>query len=176
VSTSEGEKAAAALQKTSCKANDLQHTLNLLLSVKADGVGEQIQRLESKLDAMKERTTQLKDLNSVDHSQSSTAKMNPQIYPSKTEVEIKAHLESVHKLKIGACSQASATAATTAQLQCMDSSARWRTAAHCHTIQEHGPVLHLPAGSWSHNSQLQCCQSCQKLGNCWQQGQRHREA
>jgi len=41
VSTSEGEKAAAALQKTSCKAKDLQVTLNLLLSVKADGVGEQ---------------------------------------------------------------------------------------------------------------------------------------
>jgi len=38
VSTSEGEKAAAALQKTSCKAKDLQVTLNLLLSVKADGM------------------------------------------------------------------------------------------------------------------------------------------
>jgi len=43
VSTSEGEKAAAALQKTSYKAKDFQVTLNLLLSVKADGVGEQIQ-------------------------------------------------------------------------------------------------------------------------------------
>jgi len=37
VSTSEGEKAAAALQKTSCKAKDLQLTLNLLLSVKSEG-------------------------------------------------------------------------------------------------------------------------------------------
>jgi len=45
VSTSEGEKAAAALQKTSCKAKDLQVTLKLLLSVKADGVEEQIQQL-----------------------------------------------------------------------------------------------------------------------------------
>jgi len=43
VSTSEGEKAAAVLQKTSHKAKDLQITLNLLLSVKADGVKEQIQ-------------------------------------------------------------------------------------------------------------------------------------
>jgi len=42
VSTSEGEKAAAALQKSSCKAKDLQVTLKLLLSVKADGVEEQI--------------------------------------------------------------------------------------------------------------------------------------
>jgi len=41
VSTSEGEeKAAAALQKSSCKGKDLQVTLNLLLSVKADGVEE----------------------------------------------------------------------------------------------------------------------------------------
>ena len=102
VSTSEGEKAAAALQKTSCKAKDLQATLNLLLSVKADGVGEQIQRLESKLAAMKERISQLKDLDSVDHGQLSTAKINAQIYPGKTEAEIKAHLESVHELEIGA--------------------------------------------------------------------------
>jgi len=36
-SMSAGEKATAALQKTSCKANDFQATLNLLLSVKADG-------------------------------------------------------------------------------------------------------------------------------------------
>jgi len=70
--------------------------------VKADGVEEQIQRLESKLAAMKERITQLKDLNSVDHSQSYTAKINAQIYPSKTDPEIKAHLESIHKLEIGA--------------------------------------------------------------------------
>jgi len=40
VSTSEGEKAAADLQKSSLKAKDLQVTLNLLLSVKADGVEE----------------------------------------------------------------------------------------------------------------------------------------
>jgi len=98
VSTSEGKKAAAALQKTSCKAKDLQVTLKLLLSVKADGVEEQIQQLESKLAMMKKRITQLKDLDSVDH----TAKINTQIYPSKTEAEIKAHLESVHKLKIRA--------------------------------------------------------------------------
>jgi len=58
VSTSEGEKAAEALQKTSCKAKDLHVTHNLLLSVKADGVGEQIQQFESKLAAMKERITQ----------------------------------------------------------------------------------------------------------------------
>jgi len=47
---------------------------------------------------MKKRITQLKDLNSVDH----TAKINAQIYPSKTEVEIKAHLESVCKFEISA--------------------------------------------------------------------------
>jgi len=72
VSTSEGEKSAAALQKTSCKAKDLQVALNLLLSVKADGLEEQIQRLESKLATMKKRITQLKELDSVDH----TAKIN----------------------------------------------------------------------------------------------------
>jgi len=55
LSTSEGEKAAAALQKSSHKAKDLQVTLNLLLSVKADGVEEQIQQFESKLASMKER-------------------------------------------------------------------------------------------------------------------------
>jgi len=66
--------------------------------VKADGVEEQIQRLKSKLAMMKKRITQLKDLNSVDH----TAKINAQIYPGKTEAEIKAHLESVPELKIGA--------------------------------------------------------------------------
>jgi len=43
VSTSEGEKAAAALQKSSLKAKDLQVTLKLLLSVKADGMEEQVQ-------------------------------------------------------------------------------------------------------------------------------------
>jgi len=43
ISTSEGEKAVSALQKTSRKAKDLQVTLKLLLSVKADGVEEQIQ-------------------------------------------------------------------------------------------------------------------------------------
>jgi len=95
VSTSEGEKAAAALQKSSCKAKDLQVTLKLLLS---DGVEEQLQRLESKLAEMKKRITQLKDLNSVDH----TAKIKAQIYPGKTEAEIKAHLESVCKLEIRA--------------------------------------------------------------------------
>jgi len=84
------------------KAKDLQVTLKLLLSVKADGVEEQIQQLESKLATMKKRITQLKDHNSVDQSQSSTAKINAQIYPSKTEAEIKAHLESVHELNIGA--------------------------------------------------------------------------
>jgi len=47
VSTSEGEKATAALQKTSCKLKDLQVTLNLLLSVKADGMEGQIQFLLS---------------------------------------------------------------------------------------------------------------------------------
>jgi len=98
VSTPEGEKAAAALQKMSCKAKDLQVTLKLLLSVNADGVEEQIQRLEYKLATMKKRITQLKDLDSVDH----TAKINAQIYPGKTEAEIKAHLESVRELKIGA--------------------------------------------------------------------------
>jgi len=98
VSTSEGEKTAAALQKTSRKAKDLQVTLNLLLSVKAVGMEEQIQRLESKLATMKKRITQMKELDSVDH----TTKINAQIYPSKTEAEIKAHLESIHKLKIGA--------------------------------------------------------------------------
>jgi len=36
---------------------------------------------------------------------------------------------------------------------------------HSSTLQEHGPVLHLPSGSQSHDPQLQCCQSCQKLGN-----------
>jgi len=90
-------KLLAALQKTSCKAKDLQVTLNLLLSVKADGVEEQIQRLESKLATMK-KITQMKELNSVDH----TTKINAQIYPGKTEAEIKAHLESVHELEIGA--------------------------------------------------------------------------
>jgi len=70
--------------------------------VKADGVGEQIQRLESKLAAMKERIAHLKNLDSVDHCQSSTAKINAQIYPGKSEAEIKAHLESIHKLEIGA--------------------------------------------------------------------------
>jgi len=54
VSTSEGEKAAAALQD---KDKDLQVTLKLLLSVKADGMEEKIQQLESKLAAMKERIT-----------------------------------------------------------------------------------------------------------------------
>jgi len=102
VSTFEGEKAASALQKTSCKAKDLQVTLDLLLSVKADGVEEQIQRLESKLADMKERITQLKDLNSGNHSQSSTVKIKAQIYPSKTDAEIKAHLESICKLEIEA--------------------------------------------------------------------------
>jgi len=61
MSTSEGEKAVAALQKTSHKAKDLQVPLNLLLSVKADGVEEQIQRLESKLATMKKRITQMKE-------------------------------------------------------------------------------------------------------------------
>jgi len=84
MSTSEGEKAAAALQKSSHKAKDLQVTLKLLLSVKADGGEEQIQQFESKLATMKKRITQLKDLDSVDQSQSSTAKINAQIYPGKT--------------------------------------------------------------------------------------------
>jgi len=85
VSTSEGEKAAAALQKSFCKAKNLQVTLKLLLSVKADGVEEQIQQLESKLAMMKKRITQLKDLDSVDH----TAKINAHIYPGKTDAEFK---------------------------------------------------------------------------------------
>jgi len=59
---------------------------------------EQIQQLESKLATMKKRITQLKQLDSVDH----TAKINTQIYPSKTEAEIKAHLESVRELEIKA--------------------------------------------------------------------------
>jgi len=50
VSTSEGEKAAAALQKTSCKAKDLQVTLNLLLSVKMEKV---VMELEVKNDKLK---------------------------------------------------------------------------------------------------------------------------
>jgi len=98
MSTSEGEKAVAALQKTSHKAKDLQVTLNLLLSVKADGVEEQIQWLESKLATMKKKITQMKELDSVDH----TTKINAQIYPGKTEAEIKAHLESIRKLEIRA--------------------------------------------------------------------------
>jgi len=85
-------------ERTSCKAKDLQVTLKLLLSVKADGVEEQIQQFESKLATMKKRITQLKDLDSVNH----TAKINSQIYPNKTEAEIKAHLESVCKLEIRA--------------------------------------------------------------------------
>jgi len=60
----------------SSKAKDLQVTLNLLFSVKGDGMEEQTQQLESKLAAMKERITQLKDLNSVNHGESSTAKIN----------------------------------------------------------------------------------------------------
>jgi len=96
--TSSIEKAVAALQKTSLKAKDLQVTLNLLLSAKADGVQEQIQRLEYKLATMKKRITQMKELDSVNH----TSKINAQIYPPKTEAEIKAHLESVCKLKIRA--------------------------------------------------------------------------
>jgi len=52
---------------------------------------------------MKERITQLKDLDSVDLSQLSTAKkINSQIYPGKTGAEIKAHLESIQELEIGA--------------------------------------------------------------------------
>jgi len=38
----------------------------------------------------------------VDQSQSSTAKINAQIYPGKTNSEIKAHLERILELKIGA--------------------------------------------------------------------------
>jgi len=66
--------------------------------VKADGVEEQIQWLESKLATMKKKITQMKELDSVDH----TTKINTQIYPGKTEAEIKAHLESIRKLKIRA--------------------------------------------------------------------------
>jgi len=84
------------------QGKDLQAILNLHLSVNADGMEEQIQRLESKLAAMKERITQLKDLNSVNLSQSSTAKINTQIYPSKTKAEIKVHLKSSQELEIGA--------------------------------------------------------------------------
>jgi len=79
---------------------NIQVTLTLLLSVKADGMGEQIQWLESKLANMKEKITQLKDLDPVGHGQSSTAKINSQIYPSKTEAEIKAHLESILVLEL----------------------------------------------------------------------------
>jgi len=51
--------------------------------VKADGMGEQTQQqLENKLVTMKEKITQLKNLNPVGHNQLPTAKINAQLNPS----------------------------------------------------------------------------------------------
>jgi hypothetical protein len=99
------EKLAAALKKASMRSTDLRKIITILWMTKDDDAADQICRLETELATVTEKINRLKSNSGSSVTLSTVTKtmtINECLYPGKGDNDIKAHLESVCKLEIGA--------------------------------------------------------------------------